>query len=434
MRWKTDTYSGWGRALKAEGELARPERISALKALPLAPAMGARRSYGDAALNDSGRAVDMTRLDRIIGFDPETGLLEAEAGLSIAEMVRIFVPRGFLPAVMPGTGFATLGGCIAMDVHGKNHHHDGSFGAHVEEIRLLRGGKDVVISREKQKEVFRATLGGLGQTGVIMSAKIRLREIPGPSMQVQERRAESLEEHLNMLDASQARYTVGWLDATAKGAAMGRGIVEEAEHGHADAPAEEKAKSVPVDAPRFALSKPVVKAFNAQYYRRIPEGGQRRMRSIPDFFFPLDRIHDWNKLYGKRGFHQFQCVIPLSGRDALRGIVEAIASSGLASPLAVLKRLGPEGEGMLSFPMEGYTLAVDFPARAKTPALIEKLIALTAEAGGRIYLAKDSLADGASVRAMYPGHAKWAAIAAKGDPAGALQTDLTRRLGLRSAT
>lgn len=434
MLWKHDRYSGWGRALSAEGDLARPERVSALLALPMAPALGARRSYGDAALNSQGAAIDMTRLDRIISLDTVNGIAEVEAGLAIGELARITVPHGWLPAVMPGTGLATVGGCIAMDVHGKNHHRDGSFGAHVEAIRLVQNGKERQVTPKKPAALFAATIGGLGQTGVILSARLRLKRIAGPSMKVRESRAGGLDEHLALLDASDALYTVGWLDATATGEALGRGILEEAEHDAADAPAEGKPKSVPIDAPRFALSKPVVRMFNARYFGRIPEEGRTRLRSIEDFFFPLDRIRDWNKLYGKRGFHQFQCVIPEARRDALRGMIEAIATSGLASPLAVLKRLGPEATGLMSFPMAGYTLAVDFPNRPKAATLIKSLIERTAETGGRIYLAKDSLAAAEKVHAMYPNRAAWAAEAAKADPDGALETDLTRRLNLRSMT
>ncbi|WP_137699616.1 FAD-binding oxidoreductase [Marimonas lutisalis] len=433
MRWKSDRYSGWGRALVAEGDLARPERISSLKDLPPTPAIGARRSYGDACLNSDGRAIDMTRLDRIISFDPETGRAEVEAGMPIGELARLFAPRGWIPAVMPGTGFATVGGCIAMDVHGKNHHNAGSFGAHVTAIRMIHAGKAKTVTPKNNPGLFRATLGGLGQTGLILSATLQLAPCPGLSMKVRESRAGDLDEHLALLEASQAPYTVGWLDATARGATLGRGIVEEADHSLDPAPKEGRSKSVPVDAPRFTLSKPVVKAFNARYFARIPESGRTRVRSIADFFFPLDRVQDWNKLYGKRGFHQFQCVLPHSETATLRGMVQTIAESGLASPLAVLKRLGPERAGLMSFPMEGVTLAVDFPNRDKATALIRDLGQRTAAAGGRVYLAKDSLADGDMIRAMYPDHAKWVETARKADPDRQLETDLVRRLNLRSA-
>ena len=435
MRWKTAEYEGWGRAHKAKGDLARPERLSTLKALVAeepAPAIGNCRSYGDASLCDSGRAIDMTRLDRLLSFDEDTGVLEVEAGLRIGEIARIFAPRGWLPAVMPGTGFATVGGCIANDVHGKNHHGAGSFGQHVVSLTLLKGGKLAVVTPKKAPDLFKATLGGLGQTGIIVSAKLQLIPCKGDVIMVTERRAEDFEEFLALLDASTATYTVGWIDATAKGLSLGRGILEEAETGAGLVPPAKKPKSVPFNAPAFALSPPVVKLFNAAYYRRVPERGRTLVKPISDFFFPLDRIFSWNRLYGKGGFHQFQCVVPIKSAPALQEMLEKIAHSGLASPLAVLKRMGPGRAGYMSFPMEGYTLAVDFPNRGRAEALIARLEDMALAAGGRIYLAKDALATGARIKAMYPDHAKWAAAVAKADPEGSYVTDLIRRTNLRT--
>ena len=428
MLWKTTTYSGWGRALTAHGELARPERRAAVTAQ--GPAIGNRRSYGDAALNDHGRATDMTRLDRIIGFEGD--IAHVEAGCTIATLARIFAPKGYLPAVMPGTGFATVGGAIGMDVHGKNHHNEGSFGRHVTEITLL-GADGVRVITPADEVIWKATIGGLGQTGVILSAKLRLKPITGGNMRVTERRVQNWDQHIEMLDASAATYCVGWIDATAKGDALGRGIVEEAEVGGGDYSAPKGAKKVPCDAPNFALSAPIVKVFNEAYYRRVPAEGRTVDRSIEDFFFPLDKIHDWNRLYGMRGFHQFQCVVPLAQVDALKSMLGAIVSSGLASPLAVLKRMGAGRGGYMSFPMEGYTLAVDFPARPAAAELIAELISLTDAAGGRVYLAKDSVASGAVIKSMYPEHSDWQMAVNAADPEHLFETDMTRRLNLRGA-
>jgi decaprenylphospho-beta-D-ribofuranose 2-oxidase len=435
MIWKTARYTGWGRALAADGEIARPERTGALASLlagGLIPAIGNRRSYGDAALNQGGRVIDMTRLDRMLGFDAETGVLEVEAGARIGEIARAFAPKGWLPPVMPGTGLATVGGCIAQDVHGKNHHHAGSFCQHVVALtlRTARGVKEV--SAEASPDLFRATAGGLGQTGVILSAKLRLMPCRGDVMVVTERRANDWDEHIALLDASTATYTVGWIDATATGAALGRGILEEGETGAGLVPKRVRNRRVPFDAPNFALSAPVVRAFNTLYFRRVPASGRTVVKPIADFFFPLDRIHDWNRLYGRRGFHQFQCVVPLTAAPALRQMLESVASSGLASPLAVLKRMGPGRAGFLSFPMEGYTLAVDFPNRAEARALIARLEDMTVAARGRIYFAKDALARNTSVAAMYPELDLWRKQAAKADPEGRLITDLVRRLTLRT--
>ncbi len=435
MIWKSATWSGWGRALSATGEIARPERQSALGqclADGLLPAIGNRRSYGDAALNGQGRAIEMTRLDRMLAFDPATGLLDVEAGARIGDIAAAFAPRGWLPAVMPGTGFATVGGCIAQDVHGKNHHNAGSFCQHVTAITLRTAKGIREVTPEKTRALFRATAGGLGQTGVILSARLRLMACKGDVMVVTERRAENWQAHIALLDASRATYTVGWIDATATGTTLGRGIVEEGETGAGLMPKPVRFRKVPLDAPAFALSAPIVRAFNQIYFRRVPASGRTVVRPITDFFFPLDKIHDWNRLYGKHGFHQFQCVVPLAAAPALRQMLESVASSGLASPLAVLKRMGPGRAGYLSFPMEGYTLAVDFPNRDAARDLIRRLEGMTLAAGGRLYFAKDSLAQGTDMAAMYPELDLWRKECAKADPEGRLKTDLVRRLNLRN--
>lgn len=435
MLWKTAEYTGWGRALKAKGEIARPERLrNVADALEggLVPAVGMRRSYGDAALNTDGRVIDMTRLDRMLSFDAATGILDAEAGVRIGDVATAFAAQGWLPPVMPGTGFATIGGCIAQDVHGKNHHGAGSFCQHVTSITLRQGSKTVELTPEKTPDLFRATAGGLGQTGIILSARIRLMPAKGDIMMVTERRVDGWDQFLSVLDTSTATYTVGWIDATARGRALGRGILEEGETGSGLVPQRDGSRKVPFNAPHFALSAPIVRAFNNAYFRRVPEFGRTVVKPISDFFFPLDKIHDWNKLYGKRGFHQFQCVVPVERAPALRAMLETIANSGLASPLAVLKRMGPGRAGYLSFPMEGYTLAVDFPNRAEARELIKRLEDQTIAAEGRLYFAKDSLARGSDIVGMYPEHGKWLKAVTKADPEGRLATDMIRRLKLRA--
>lgn len=429
MIWAKDqTYSGWGRALRAKGAIATPDTVETLRAE--APAIGNRRSYGDAPLNSGGKAIDMTKLDRIIAFDRATGLLTVQSGITLGELTRVFAPQGWMPAVVPGTGFATVGGAIAMDVHGKNHHHAGSFCQHVTAITLIQD-KPCKIT-PKTGALWLATCGGLGQTGLIVQATLQLVRTRGDMMLVTEQRARDWDEHLALLDNSQAPYTVGWIDATTTGEDLGRGIVEEGETCKGLRPTARGTKTVPFNAPHWALSSPIVKLFNAAYYRRVPRTGRTVVRTVQDFFFPLDKIHDWNKLYGKRGFHQFQCVVPLDQSEALRTIMQTIATSGLASPLAVLKRMGEGREGYLSFPMEGYTLAVDFPNRPAARALIKRLETATLQAGGRLYLAKDALSTGPAIKSMYPDHSKWARAVVKADPDGQLQTDMTRRLDLRT--
>ncbi|MDH5797491.1 MAG: FAD-binding oxidoreductase [Paracoccaceae bacterium] len=436
MRWKKTEYCGWGRAIRAQSDIVRPERQSALASLTKdvpAPAIGQLRSYGDAALNDSGYAIDMTRLDRIVDFDPEEGIVTVEAGARIGDLGRLFAPRGWIPTVMPGTGFATVGGCIANDVHGKNHHVDGSFGEHVASVTLIQNGRRKSITPAKNIALFKATMGGLGQTGVIAEAKLRLKPCKGDMMVLTERRIDGWDEFIAALDNSHSDYAVGWIDATAKGRNLARGILEEGEITSGISPRSGKSKDVPFDAPHWALSAPIVRLFNEAYFRRVPVGGRTSVKPIAAPFFPLDAVYNWNRLYGKRGFHQFQCVVPVAAVSALHAMLEKIANSGLASPLAVLKRMGAGRAGYLSFPMEGYTLAVDFPNRAEAAELITRLNRLTAEAGGRVYFAKDSLCTPDLIGQMYPELSDWQEAVAKADPDGTLKTDLVRRLKLRDS-
>lgn len=437
MRSKHQTSRGWGRVLAAPEDVHRPERAAQLEKLVAkapAPAVGNRRSYGDAALNSGGTTIDMTRLNRCLSFDPATGVAEVETGVTIGELLDISAPLGWMPAVLPGTGFATVGGCIANDVHGKNHHSAGSFGQHVLEMTLLTAKGLQTVSPDSDPDLFRATMGGVGQTGVIASAQLQLAPCPGELVQVEERRMDGIEEFLSCLAASRADYSVGWIDATAKGHDLGRGILEEGTVVPGSAPSRATPRTVPAVVPPLLVSAPVVRAFNAAYLRRVPEGGRSRHRGLAGFFFPLDRLHGWNRLYGKRGFHQFQCVLPEGAEDTLRDMLERIAASGLASPLAVLKRLGPGRAGMMSFPMAGMTLAVDFPNRRAAEALAIELEWLAVEAGGRIYLAKDALADPDLIARMYPDLPKFAATLSRVDPKGVFQTDLSRRLNLRGAS
>lgn len=438
MRARPVTVTGWGRVLHAREDSLRPERISALRAAfetAPAPAFGNRRSYGDAPLNDGGRSYDMTRLDRLLSFDPETGELEAEAGVTLGDILRRFAPLGWMPAVLPGTGHVTLGGAIAADVHGKNHQWAGSFCQHVLSVDLLTPAGPRRTD-PADADLFAATAGGMGQSGLILSARLRLAHCPGGMAQVRERRMADLSAFFAAFDTSESPYSVGWMDLSADGSARGqprgRGILEEATilpaSGFADTTTSWR---VPRDAPGKLLSPAAVRLFNRAYFNRIPRSGRSRRRPLPAFFFPLDRVAQWNRLYGKAGFHQFQCAVPRDAADALDGMIHDIAEHGAGSPLAVLKRLGPGRAGFLSFPMEGYTLAVDLPQRPGTRALLDRLHDRTAEAGGRIYLAKDACLAPRRLGAMYPELDQYRRVIAQCDPDGAMQTDLSRRLNLR---
>ncbi len=438
MNANHDPYSGWGRVLTASGDRYRPEKLAALGAgmdATPGPAIGALRSYGDAALNDARPAYDMSRLDRLIAFDPDTGVLEAEGGVSLSDITSVFGPRGWLPAVLPGTGFVTLGGAIAGDVHGKNHHDAGSFASHVLSISLMGANGTVEqVTPEGTPDLFRATAGGMGQTGIIVAARIQLSPCPSTFMDVRERRMAGLAAFLEAFETSEATFSVGWIDATAKGGELGRGIMEEAEFTTRPAPFAKPAGSrpVPFNAPSFALAPPIVRLFNAAYLRRVPVGGRDRTRPLHAFFHPLDRLTGWNKLYGKRGFHQFQCVLPPdSAATTLDQMLREIATAGISSPLSVLKKMGAGRAGHLSFPMEGYTLAVDFPNSDRAGPLLAKLEGMTRSAGGRIYLAKDSSMGAEGLGAMYPELDDWREVVNRADPGGQFETDLSRRLNLR---
>jgi len=421
---------------------ARPERVSEVAGLLAAAGpegvivYAGGRSYGDMALNSGGRAILTRRLDRLLEFDPATGLLAAEAGVTFDDLRRIFLPRGFLVPVTPGTAFATLGGAVANDVHGKNQDRAGNFGAHVlwldlmlpsGEVRRLSGGD----------RLLRATVGGLGLTGVILALAIRMERVPSRFVALRERRVQDLDAFLAALAEERERstYSVGWIDALARGRNLGRGIVEAADPAPpeiGDAFAEPRRRRLPFDLPGFVLNPLSISAFNAFYWRRVPTGGRARRAPLDRFLYPLDAIADWNRLYGRRGFHQFQALLPESGgAGAVRALLEACVQSRAASFLAVLKTMGQEGTGLLSFGGRGHTLALDFPAGAGVDALLARLERLVLDHGGLIYLAKDARLTAEGFAAMYPRLGAFREILAEVDPAGRMTSDLARRLALR---
>ncbi len=442
MRWNTQTYAGWGNVLSVETDVARPERHAALADLitdcdHILP-IGSQRSYGDAALATQGRGLKTSRMDRLLDFDPETGVLEVEAGIRLGEILRLFAPRGWKLAVLPGTGMTTVGGAIANDVHGKNHHTEGSFGQHVKSLVLLTAdGTARRISAKKDAKLFKATLGGVGQTGLITSAVLQLAPCPSTEMNVSESRIENLSAFIKAFEASTASYQVGWIDALAKGPDMGRGILEEAEFASsAPEPFKPvKTKTIPLTPPGLAVSSPVVRMFNALYLRRVPAEGRVVTRSLTEFFFPLDKIADWNRLYGKKGFYQFQCVLPQDqAADGLSDLLEIVSDSGIASPLAVLKKMGDGRAGYLSFPMAGYTLAIDLPNRSGTEAVLHDLADVSAKFGGRVYLAKDGAISPQAIVSMYPEIEKFREQVRKVDPGAKFISGMAERLNLRGAS
>ena len=429
--------SGWGRLPVPGREIRSEDLASVARGRPLTRGLG--RSYGDASLPPAGapEVAGSALADRVLAFDSATGVLRAEAGLALREILRLFLPRGFWPPASPGTAFVTLGGMVAADVHGKSHHRDGSFGRHVRALRmLLADGRSLDCDRETHPGLFRATLGGMGLTGHILEVELTLQRVPSPWIVEERRRYDGLDSLLAALRAAAADwpYTVAWIDTLTPGTALGRGILfagRWAEAGEAPLfpPPARPRRRFPIDLPEWCLSPFVVRLFNAVLFGTAPAQAKRRLLSPEQFFYPLDVIEDWNRMYGRRGFTQYQCVLPEGERPgATRRLLELMIELGGASFLSVLKDLGAEGEGLLSFPRPGVTVAVDLPIRPGTAALVARLNALVAAEGGRIYLAKDALSTAADFARLEPRLPAFLAERARWDPEGRLGSALSDRL------
>ncbi|MBB3189398.1 FAD-binding oxidoreductase [Halomonas cerina] len=388
---------------------------------PLLP-YGNGRSYGDVCLNDHGTLLVTRGLDRFIDFDPQTGLLRCEAGMTLAEVLALVVPQGwFLPST-PGTRQVTVGGAVANDVHGKNHHAVGSFGHHVRALELLRSDGEVITCGPGRADAwFAATVGGLGLTGLIRWVELQLMPIQTPWMWVESQRFANLEAFWPLNRRAEARwpYTVAWIDCLAKGKARGRGILLAGQHAppQATPPSfKEGCKRVPIDPPLSLVNRLSLKVFNALYYRQPvkPQGG---LSHYVPYFYPLDAIQDWNRIYGRRGFYQYQCVLPPEAAEAATAaLLDTVARRGEGSFLAVLKTFGRKPSvGMLSFPRPGTTLALDFPNRGdKTLRLLDDLDAIVCEAGGALYPGKDARMP---ARLFQSGFPQWEAFSRFIDPA-----------------
>jgi decaprenylphospho-beta-D-ribofuranose 2-oxidase len=389
------------------------------------------------ALNAGGRAVLTERLDRLLGFDADSGVLVAEPGVTFGDLLDVFLPRGFIVPVTPGTAFVTLGGAVANDVHGKNHDREGSFGRHVLWLKLLvPDGTVVRCSASERPRLFTATVGGMGLTGIILEVGLQMKRVTGNAVDVRETRMSDLGAFLENLAeaATRSTYSVGWIDGTAGGRNLGRGILQTAEPACEDvATPRNRALRVPFDMPGWMLNRRSVGLFNTLYYRRVPAGGRVRRCHYRPFFYPLDGVACWPRLYGRRGFYQFQCVVPYGEEAGLRLMLEAAAAANRPPFLAVLKTLGGEGCGDLSFAMRGYTLALDFAGSDGVEAMLAQLERITLDHGGRVYLAKDSCLSAEGFCLMYPRHGQFAAVRAGVDPHGCLASDMSRRLGLYAA-
>lgn len=432
------SFESWGRQPEVRQheifwsrEEAGFPRLMGSSGLPV----GLGRSYGDVCLNDGGTVVRMTPLDRLLDLDEQTGVLHCEAGVSFASIIEYALPRGWFLPVTPGTKYVTVGGAIANDVHGKNHHRSGTFGRYVRRFELLRSdGRRYQCSETENPELYSATIGGLGLTGIVTRAEITLRRVSSPLIDLQSTRFASLAEFFSLSAESHGRfeYTVAWLDCLARGRNFGRGIFLAGNH--ADGPDTVAAKSplragkgftldVPFDFPRGLINRYSAGLFNAlYYYRQLPRRVEKQVGCQP-FFYPLDALTNWNRLYGPDGFFQFQCVLPAGCTEEL---LQTIVEAESASFLAVLKEFGEAvSPGLLSFPRPGVTLALDFPNRgAGTAALLRRLDAFVAERGGAIYPAKDNFMAPESFRKYYP---NWERFARWIDPA--FSSSFIRRVG-----
>ena len=420
----SDTGQSWGRYPKVrQALLPLSDRRAPLPnfqgtALPY----GNGRSYGDSCLNPDGTLLHARGLDRYIAFEPATGVLRCEAGVTLAEILDLAVPQGWFLPVTPGTRYVTVGGAIANDVHGKNHHRAGTFGHHVLRIELLRsdGSRSVLVPGDASG-LFEATVGGLGLTGVITWAESRLRRLPGPWLESEAIRVGDLDEFFALAAESAAthEYTVAWVDCLAQGRSLGRGHFLRADHAPGEAgavPPRASRLSMPMAPPFSLVNRLSLKPFNWLYYHRQIKRTKRGSSHYVPYFYPLDGIGHWNRMYGPRGFLQHQCVLPPgASREGVAEMLKTIASSGTGSFLAVLKEFGDRlSLGMLSFPRPGTTLALDFPnAGDGTFKLLDRLDAIVASAGGAVYPAKDARMSGALFRDAFP---QWQAFSEYIDP------------------
>jgi len=447
--------TGWGRAAPSAATVLRPTETSELEKL-LSPdatqpgrtaqviARGLGRCYGDAAQCAGGVVVDCTGLDTIEELDTVSGRVRLEGGVSLDSLLREVVPLGWFLPVSPGTRYVTIGGAVASDVHGKNHHVDGSIGAHVERLTLVSPAGTLACGPDDHEDAFHATCGGMGLTGVVSEATVRLLPIETSLVRVETTRTADLDATMASLREGQERhrYSVAWIDALAAGGRLGRGIVTAGDHARrdelagrqADDPLRYEPRSlveVPVAPPVSLLNFASLTAFNELWFRKAPRRPRETLETIPTFFHPLDGVGGWNVLYGPHGFTQYQFVVPFAADDVVRVALERLRRARVAPFLAVLKGFGPEGPGPLSFPSQGWTLALDVPlGRAGLGPLLDELDELVAAAGGRVYLSKDSRLRPELLEAMYPRLARWQETRARLDPDGVLGSDLSRRLGL----
>jgi FAD/FMN-containing dehydrogenase len=373
---------------------------------------GNGRSYGDSCLNADGAMLNSRALNRFIDFDPSSGVLVCEAGVLLSEILSLVVPQGWFLSVTPGTRFITVGGAIANDVHGKNHHVSGTFGCHIRQFELLRSdGQRLLCSPQNHENLFAATIGGLGLTGFITWAKLQLRRIHNPWINAETIRYESLTEFFTLCEESDQdyEYTVSWVDCAGTGKRLGRGLFMRGNHASAIAKPNRylsKTRSFPFLPPMSMVNTWTLKAFNFAYYHKQFQSQTQQTQHYEPFFYPLDGLLEWNRMYGPRGFYQYQCIVPTHqhGKEVIAELLNEIGGTGMGSFLAVLKVCGDiKSPGMLSFPLPGVSLALDFPNRGeKLHRLFHRLDTIVSAAGGRLYPAKDGRMPSSLFRDGYP--------------------------------
>ena len=441
--------SGWGRTTPTNALVSRPPDASSVRSLMCDHpdgiiARGLGRSYGDAAQCSGGLTIDTTGLSHIGSLDETVGTIEVGGGVNLHDLIRRLIPTNWFVAVTPGTRYVTVGGAIAADVHGKNHHRDGSFARHVVEMTVVTPSGVVTVAPDRDSELFWATAGGMGLTGVVVSAVLRLIPIETSWMQVDTQRFTRLEDLMSTMEQTDFRYhySVAWLDCVGGRNGDHRSVLTRGDHAPGSAiPDRLRGRSHEIPGgPRLRVAHPApgrlvnrlsVRALNEAWFRASRES-RSSLRPLAAFFHPLDGVSGWNLLYGRQGFVQYQFAVPAGRADVVEDAVAAIASSGVPSFLAVLKRFGPGTPGPLSFSQEGWTLALDFPlGPSNLPALLNRLDDAVAIAGGRVYLAKDSRLRPELLPVMYPRLGDMARVRRRVDPERVLASDLSRRLGIR---
>ena len=427
---------GWGRYPQQDAYLHAPTSCASLELTAkqqnsvLARGMG--RSYGDSA--NALNVLQTTYINHFIEFDKATGKLTVEAGITLREILEVIVPSGWFLSVTPGTSYVTIGGAIASDVHGKNHHLAGTFGQHVTSLNILLGtGEVVTTSPQHHADLFHSTCGGMGLTGIIISATIQLLPIRSSLICQKTIKADCIEAACDAFENnSDATYSVAWIDCLSKGKSLGRSVIMLGEHaaqGGLDIDMRQKV-SVPFSTPSALLNRVTMKAFNTAYWCRAKHSVSQTVSLIP-YFYPLDAVGEWNRLYGKKGFVQFQCVVPkLDGVANMRRLLTEISNSGEGSFLAVLKQFGIANKNLLSFPTEGYTLALDFKVSETAIKTVKKLEAMVVEMGGRLYLTKDAVMLESTFKATYPNWEKFEAVREQYGAVGKFSSAQSNRLGL----